>query len=119
MIDIVTPFNESPTGASPTPFLLPLSSRVALLRRRSIPQITLIDRPDSYVEMVTGFHARTVDEFASALHAALCLHERPEEELAMRRRARANSLRFDEAKFEESFKELWDLGCLAPDKRAR
>lgn len=65
--------------------------------------------------MTIGFHARTVEEFASALHKTLSLRERPEEELAMRRCARVSSLRFEEARFEVGFRDLWDLGCVAPE----
>ncbi|CAG7853005.1 GDP-Man:Man(3)GlcNAc(2)-PP-Dol alpha-1,2-mannosyltransferase; AltName: Full=Asparagine-linked glycosylation protein 11 homolog; AltName: Full=Glycolipid 2-alpha-mannosyltransferase [Serendipita indica DSM 11827] len=54
----------------------------------------------------TGFHAVTVDEFATQLHKALTLP--PEEALAMRERARRSSERFSTTAFERGFGALWE-----------
>ncbi|CCA75133.1 related to ALG11 protein [Serendipita indica DSM 11827] len=54
----------------------------------------------------TGFHAVTVDEFATQLHKALTLP--PEEALAMRERARRSSERFSTTAFEHGFGALWE-----------
>ncbi|KAF9478207.1 mannosyltransferase [Pholiota conissans] len=61
----------------------------------------------------TGFHARTLDEFAGALHTVLSLPT--EEELAMRWRARAWAVqRFSEEEFERGWNQsgwrTWALG---------
>ena len=67
------------------------------------------------VQIMVGFHARAVEEFALALHKTLHLRDsRPEEELAMRQRSRANSLRFGQVRFEDGFRGLWDVGCVSP-----
>ncbi len=51
--------------------------------------------------MNTGFHARTVSEYAQAFTTALTLPQG--ESLAMRRRARASAMRFTE----EAFAARW------------
>ncbi|KAH9480376.1 GDP-Man:Man(3)GlcNAc(2)-PP-Dol alpha-1,2-mannosyltransferase [Psilocybe cubensis] len=64
----------------------------------------------------TGFHARTTQEFADAMHTVLSLN--PEEESGMRWRARAWAVqRFSEEEFERGWNESgWRLWLTSPRK---
>jgi len=63
----------------------------------------------------TGYHARTPETFAEALHAALTLS--PADDLAMRRRARTWAVqRFSEEEFERGWQASEWRGWLFRDK---
>ncbi|KAF8955260.1 mannosyltransferase [Flammula alnicola] len=61
----------------------------------------------------TGFHARTLEEFADAMQTVLALS--PEEEMALRWRARAWAVqRFSEEEFERGWNQSGWRACLLP-----
>ena len=62
---------------------------------------------DADNEPLPGFHATTIEDFASAFEKALSLS--PEDALAMRLRARKNSLRFSEEVFGEAWSEQLEV----------
>jgi hypothetical protein len=86
-------------------------SRTSSSSSRDSPQVrTSLASLDAYPHVfhLSGYHAKTPEEFASRIHEALTLS--PEEDLAIHQRARTWAVqRFSEAEFEAAWEasEWW------------